>query len=371
MNSKDKLALAKVSVSVSDGGLFRGTADEQAGKYVWTGLAGGVLLPREKELLQRFKPSGIVLFRRNLESLQQAKLLISQIRMLVPGCVVAIDEEGGRVARLPWPVPRGLTALQFGEMGKPEWAESQFLLQSFVSKGIGVNCILAPVADVLSEETNPALAERCYSRNADEVSRYVASAVATLENEGIFSCVKHFPGHGNTTADTHFEGVATDATLEVLRQREWPPFVAAFRAGTKMCMTCHVKVTEIDNVNPATLSTKILQGVLRDELGFKGLVLSDDMRMKAIALHFGFKDTVTAASATNSVSGLVSQQISGFMPAAAEAALRAGCDILLCCQSIIVEEEVLSHIARSMEMNPDFSNILREKEKYFQFAGVF
>jgi beta-N-acetylhexosaminidase len=350
----------------------RRSFDEKAGLFVWPGLMGTELHPKETALLEKYKPSGIVLFRRNMKTLSQSQRLISTLRDLLPHCKIAVDEEGGRVSRIPSPFPRGLPAEQLGtqgELGK-QMARDQILHQGFVAKGLGIDVILAPVADIKTSDFNPGLEERCFGKHAHEVSEFVELAVETLKSLGIASCVKHFPGHGNTSTDTHHDFATSDVSLNTLRNREWVPFLKAIQMGVPFVMTGHVKLVQVDSRFPATLSSQILQGQLRQELGFEGLVLSDDLRMKAVAKHYGVEDSVVSAAIYGDVSGLAAAQNSGFLGKAAADALVAGCDIILSCQSVLLEAEIFEHLSQQMETNPVFFEQLASKLLRFEKGAV-
>ena len=350
----------------------RNTKDHLAGLFVWPGLMGPQITPEEERVLRRYQPSGVVLFRRNMPSLSKAKALIYALRSLLPGCKVAIDEEGGRVSRIPFPFPRGLPAEQMASQGSLglELAREQFLHQALVAKGLGIDVLLSPVADIQTQVNNPGLEERCYGKSAAQVSPFVTLGVEILKSQGIESCVKHFPGHGNTLADPHLDFASSDAGLKTLRCREWIPFQKAIEAGVNFIMTGHIVIPEIDPGKPATLSRKLLQDHLRKELGFQGIVLSDDLRMKAIAKHFGVHDSLLSAAIFGDVSGLSGMLKTGFLGRAAVEALDAGCDILLSCQSVLLEEEILEHISQQMETNPTFFALLESRRARFEAIGV-
>ncbi len=351
----------------------RATLEERAGLFVWPGLAGTAITPGERRVLSLYKPSGVVLFRRNLASLTQGDTLVREIRAILPGCVVAIDEEGGSVARLPWPVPRGLPALQMADGGERGVAQArqQALLQALVSSGLGIDCILGPVADVLTNPDNPVMGDRCYGRDAATVAAFVQEVSALFLAHGVHACVKHFPGHGDTVTDTHHGFAETSTSRSTLERREWVPFLAAFRAGVRLCMTAHVRVPDLDPDLPATLSSVALREVLRGSLGFEGLVLSDDLRMKAIALHYGVTDHVMSAAVVDDVDGLAGAVRSGYLHRAAPDALRAGCDVLLSCQSAVLEEETLAGVRDALHDDPSFVAEMETRVPHFARAGLW
>lgn len=152
------------------------------------------------------------------------------------------------------------------------------------ARALGINVVLAPVVDVLSLPSNPIVGNRSFGAGPDLVARLGAAWIAGAQEQGVLACAKHFPGHGHTAGDSHAELPSVDADLETLRRRELPPFKAAIAAGVGSVMTAHVRYPALDPDAPATLSPKILRGLLRGELGFGGLVISDALIMEGLLL---------------------------------------------------------------------------------------
>jgi beta-N-acetylhexosaminidase len=328
--------------------------EQRAGLFVWPSLAGTVLSDEERRLLSLYKPSGVVLFRRSLKSLSQARELCEEISLLTSaphqprGAVIAIDEEGGRVFRLPPPFPRNSPASEFAHDESEDSLRSQVILQASVARSIGVSCMLAPVADVLTRPDNPAIGDRAFSSDPSVVIRCCSVVVSEIAAAGLMSCLKHFPGHGDTETDSHKGFATTQVDLDTMRQREWVPFRQLVNdCGVPLIMTAHVVCSQLDPAYPATLSSIILQKHLRDELSFSGLILSDDLRMNAISEHYGVKKTVTAAAVDD---GQNSDDVEddSFLKIASVDALRAGCDILLSCQSIVREQTALEAVKEAL-----------------------
>lgn len=348
---------------------------KQAGFFVWPSLAGSEMSVEEARLFAHHAPSGCVLFKRNFSSISQGRDLIAQIKQSVAlgrashakdkiwgaPFIVSIDEEGGRVSRFPAPIPRGQPALSFGDSQDLEGLRSQVLMQSGMAHILGVNCILAPVADILTEPSNPAMGDRCFGRTPEVVTQCMMQVLDTLENQGILSCVKHFPGHGDTLTDSHRTFARTPVTLETLRRREWMPFRAAFSEGIRLCMTAHVIVEAVDPSRPATLSPSLLQHHLREELGFSGLVLSDDLRMNAIAEHYGVKTEIQQSSAIGEIGAEVVQTDDSYLGKAAIEALKAGCDIILSCLSIEREKIIFEAIMAEIDKDVIFAQACAHK----------
>lgn len=333
--------------------------EQKAGLFVWPSCAGPSLTDEERQLLRLYKPSGMVLFRRNLKSLAQARDLCAEISELTraphqpQGAVIAIDEEGGRVFRLPPPFPRNQPASELAGVEFEESLRSQVLLQAAVARSIGMSCMLAPVADVLTRPDNPAIGDRSFSSDPEVVARCCRVAVQEIAAQGLMSCLKHFPGHGDTESDSHKGFATTQVDLQTMRQREWLPFQHVISScGVPLVMTAHVVCTQLDPSRPATLSPLILKQYLRNELKFTGLVLSDDLRMNAISEHYGVQKAVTAAAFDE---GQNSDDVAddSFLKLASIDALVAGCDVLLSCQSIVRERTVLEAVQEALMSGPE------------------
>jgi beta-N-acetylhexosaminidase len=193
-----------------------------------------------------------------------------------------------------------------GRSGDADLAESFARAVGAELRAVGITLDYAPVLDVNTNPANPVIGDRALSEDADEVARLGAAIVRGLQAAGVAACGKHFPGHGDTSADSHLELPLVEHPIERLRDVEFKPFRAAIDAGVTAIMTAHLFLPALDEQRPATLSRRIVSGLLRDELSFGGVVLSDDLEMKAIG-------------ADRSV------------PEAAVLAVEAGCDGLLIC----------------------------------------
>lgn len=341
---------------------------EQAGFFLWPSLASDKLTEKEIELLKVIRPSGIIFFKRNLSSMEQASKLIAQIRSIVEDqnspffkpLITAIDEEGGRVSRLPVENIRGKSALEYATTNDIEGLKKQISLQCHYAKQIGINCLLAPVADILTEPNNPVMGDRCFGYDAQIVSKFSSIVHKVMQDNRLWSCAKHFPGHGNTLTDSHKEFSSSNVTLEKLKSREWLPFQKLISENVPFIMAAHVLLPYVDDKNPATLSYKILTEHLRQELGFQGLILSDDLRMNAIALHYSSIKTQDS-SITEEIPVAAGIQDDSYLEKASIDALNAGCDILLSCQSIEREIIIANAIAKKIQSEDNFKEKMLEK----------
>lgn len=358
MSSKNRVTAMSLQVSMESRAAYaQASWSEKAGLFVWPSCSGPTLTPEERTLFTKYKPSGVVLFRRSLKSLAQARALCDEIRSLTraphqpAGSLIAIDEEGGRVFRLPPPFPRNQPAAELSSLESEDTLRSQVLLQAATARSIGVGCLLAPVADVLTRADNPAIGDRAFSSDPDVVARCCDVVVEELEAAGLLGCLKHFPGHGDTDTDSHKGFATSHVELSTLRQREWIPFARIIRdRKIPLIMTAHVVCTQLDPARPATLSRDVLQTYLREELKFSGLILSDDLRMNAISEFYGVQKAVTAAAVDE---GQNSDDVAddGFLKSASVDALNAGCDVLLSCQSIVRELTILDTIKQVLISN--------------------
>ena len=245
---------------------------------------------------------GVTLFGPNIAEPSQVAALTAALRAAsVSGLdepVIAIDEEGGDVTRVAYadgsPYP-GNAAL--GAVDDVALTEAVYRAIGSDLAALGINFDLAPCADVLGSADSPAVGTRSFGADTDLVSRHTAAAVAGLQGAGVAACTKHFPGHGRTGTDTHF-GVATiEGGLAELRQRDLPPFAAAIKAGTIAIMPSHLRVPELTGDLPATVSGAALNGLLRGELGFTGVIVSDALEMRATRDMFGVPGAAVRAVA--------------------------------------------------------------------------
>ncbi|MFC4223892.1 beta-N-acetylhexosaminidase [Lysinibacter cavernae] len=266
---------------------------------------------------------GVCLFSTNIGSPEQVRQLTSDILAANPDAVIAIDEEGGDVTRLHHEV--GSPYPGNGILGRIDDLE----LTRRVAEGVGaelhaVGCTMtfAPDADINSNPNNPVIGTRSFGTDAGRVARHTAAWVEGIQAAGIAASTKHFPGHGDTANDSHLSLPVIDRSIDELRERELEPFRAAIAAGTKSIMTSHILMPQIDPELPATLSPTILQVLLRGELGYDGVIVSDALDM-------------AGASALTGI------------PEAAVRAISAGCD-LLCIGTANTDEqmgEIIAHVA--------------------------
>ena len=244
---------------------------------------------------------GVALFARNVVDADQLAALTAALRTEKPDVIVAIDEEAGDVTRLyartgsPWP---GNLAL--GEIDDPALTEDVAFRLGGELAAAGITLDYAPDADVNSDPNNPVIGARAFGADPDLVSRHTVAWIKGLQRAGVAAAAKHFPGHGNTSVDSHLDVPVIKASRAELDAVELAPFRAAIDAGVLAIMSAHLRVPALDPDLPATLSPRIMTELLRDELGFTGLVVTDGIEMRAISDRFGLEHaTVLALVAGN------------------------------------------------------------------------
>ncbi|MCC5649207.1 beta-N-acetylhexosaminidase [Nostoc sp. XA013] len=260
------------------------------GHHLILGISGTTLSDKDKRALSELKPIGAIFFAKNfLDStpyqvwLESFKDLNNQIREYTErdSMFMTLDHEGGRVIRTPLPITRFPHALLLRSHAR-EVAEATAL----ELKSLGINLSWAPVADVFSHPYNPVIGPRAFGNTPEIAAKDAREYYLGLHESGILGCAKHFPGHGDTSKDSHIELPILNLTLEDLRLRELIPFKALIEVQIPLIMTAHILFPKIDANVPATLSQAILKTILREELGFQGVVVSDDLDMKAISDMF-------------------------------------------------------------------------------------
>jgi len=275
------------------------------------GFNGTKYTPSMGSWFRRLRPGGVVLFGRNIENAEQTAALISDLRKLGEDTnglplFVASDQEGGRVFRLPKEYPAFPTARALAKDGSEELTEQTYAQMGEALRGLGFNVDFAPVLDLDTNESNPIIGDRSFAPDPETVSRLGRAAIRGLRRGGVLPCAKHFPGHGDTSLDSHLDLPVDDRPAARFDEAELEPFRMAVEEEVEFIMTAHVVYPAFDDKRPATLSEKIVTGLLREKMGYDGLIITDDMDMKAIAGRWGDEE-------------------------AAKMAFLAGCDILLVC----------------------------------------
>jgi beta-N-acetylhexosaminidase len=323
----------------------------QIGQLLMAGFSGPALPAEIEAIAREFSLGGIVFFARNVEEPEQVADVARRASELASDGLapwISVDQEGGRVARFKkgftlWPPMATL-----GRSGDVTLAKRFGAAMAAELRAVGITLDFAPVLDVFTNPKNTVIGDRALATDAEIVGKMGVAIIEAFDGAGVASCGKHFPGHGDTLADSHHDLPLVEHDIGRLRAVEFEPFRAAIRAKVPAIMTAHVLVPSVDEEQPGTLSRRVVQGLLRDELGYDGLVFTDDMEMKAVAARMP-------------------------VPQAAVKALAAGCDaVLVCSGNHDLQVETLEAIVRAVEREElSFSRVeqalarqRRAKERY-------
>jgi beta-N-acetylhexosaminidase len=330
------------------------------GQLLWIGFAGPVT-PVLRGKLDRGEAGVTVVFKRNLPiaptpggegpggepvmrercDLDAVAALTAELHRSAPDgtpALIAVDQEGGPVQRVRWPATRWPAMAAHERFAAPEdteLAESVGRAVGDEVAALGFDIDFAPVLDIHTNPANPIIGERAFGSDPEVVARRALAFARGLEAAGMLSCGKHFPGHGDTIADSHLELPRIEHPWDRLERVELVPFRRAAAAGLPMIMTAHIVFAALDPNRPATLSERVVTGLLRGTLGYRGLIVSDDLDMRAIADHMG--------------AGV-----------AAVAALRAGCDVVLLCKDEGNQAAAEAALIREAEASSEFRRRIGE-----------
>jgi beta-N-acetylhexosaminidase len=260
------------------------------GDALAAGFEGSTLPDDLRRLAETRGLGGVVLFARNCPALETVLALTAACRQIGPDVLVLVDHEGGRVHRLPPPFTRFPAARVIGRAGDPALAGAVARAMARELRAAGFDSGLAPVVDCLTEPASTAIGDRAFAEDPDMVAACGEAFVRGTLAEGLIPVVKHFPGHGRTPVDSHRALPEIGAPLAVLEAVELLPFRRALAAGCPAVLVAHARYPALDPSWPASLSSRVIGGLLRGQLGFDGLVLSDDLEMRAVADTWGAAD---------------------------------------------------------------------------------
>ncbi len=299
------------------------------GQHVFIGVSGKTLTDDEKKFIVENNIGGVTLFGRNCESPEQIRSLCAEIQSLrhrMPDkapLFIGIDMEGGRVARLKAPFTQWPPLKRLGDLDSPTVSFNFGVAMGREMKAVGINLDYAPCVDVFSNPTNPVIGDRALSSNPEVVAKHATALIRGYIKSDVIPCAKHFPGHGDTKVDSHFELPVEQADLQRIQSFELMPFKKAIRARLQVLMSAHIQFPKIDPDWPATFSEIFMKKILRDELRFQGLAITDDLGMKALTSHYSTE----------------------FIPVRA---LQAGCDLLLYCNEPEVPPQAMMALEKAV-----------------------
>lgn len=290
--------------------LARMTVEEKVGQLLIAGIEGTEPGPDAEAAISAAQAGGIILFRSNVESVAQLTALTNRLKELnqnnpVP-LLLCVDEEGGVVSRMPRELVHLPNMAEFGKTGDPALTYAVGRALADLCRNQGINMNFAPVLDVWSNPQNTVIGPRAFGSDPETVISMGLPVMQGLRDYGVIPVIKHFPGHGDTLVDSHKALPVVEKSLDELWELELKPFAAAIADGAEVVMAAHILELGIDPDLPASLSPKVVDGLLRKEMGFDGVVCTDDLTMGAISGRWG-------------------------MGEAAVLAVEAGCDLLLVC----------------------------------------
>jgi len=297
------------------------------GQLLIGSLPGTTITAEMRSLTKEFSLGGVILFARNIEAPEQVAEMSVDVQELAADLPlwVSVDQEGGRVARLKAPFTEWPPMAVLGRSGDVQLASRFAAALATELRAVGIALDYAPVLDIHTNPKNPIIGDRALGEDAESVGRLGAAIINGLQENGVAACGKHFPGHGDTSVDSHLELPLVEHPPDRIRRVECVPFREAIRVNVAFIMTAHVLVPSFDEEKPATLSPRIVQALLRDELKFQGVIVSDDLEMKAIAKTYT-------------------------VPQAAVEAIAAGCDgVLVCSGDVDVQATTLEALVHAVE----------------------
>ncbi|MCJ8014259.1 beta-N-acetylhexosaminidase [Paenibacillus sp. KQZ6P-2] len=277
------------------------TLREKIGQLIVAGLPGLDLDEQTNRLIADYKIGNIILFAHNVKDKEQVKDLCSKLQKKITEhtghpALISIDQEGGRVTRLPKDAVNVSGAMAIASTGRPENAYAAGRITAREMRALGINFNLAPVLDINNNKKNPVINVRSYGDTAEVVTEYGLQMMRGLQEGGVLAAIKHFPGHGDTAVDSHLGLPSIDKSLEELAELELKPFQAAIDSGAEALTSAHILFPSIEkNGVPATMSRTIITDLLKNKMGYQGLVISDCLEMNAIQKFYGTAEGAVGA----------------------------------------------------------------------------
>lgn len=327
------------------------TLEEKIGQMVMVGIEGDVLGDDARQMIEQHHVGGVILFKRNINNPEQTLSLINELKRVnsvnkIP-LFLSVDEEGGRVSRMPDQVKKLPTSGRIGEINDSDLSFKIGSLLGQELKSFGFNMDFAPVLDINSNPNNPVIGDRSFGTTPDVVSRLGIQTMKGIQSHDVISVVKHFPGHGDTSVDSHIGLPSLGHDLQRLNSFELIPFANAVKNNADAVMIAHILLPNIDPEHPASFSRAIITDILRKDLNFEGLVITDDLTMGAITENYDLGE-------------------------AAVQAVTAGSDIVLVCHTLEMELQAINALKNAVEsgqisterINESVYRILKLKQKY-------
>lgn len=265
------------------------TLNEKIGQLILAGITGTTMDTNTRNLITQYNVGGFIFYKNNLVNPWQAVQLVNQIKAVnatnLP-LLLSVDEEGGRITRLPGGLVNLPSNQQIGVVNNQKFSYKVGAILGEELKSFGLNMDFAPVLDINSNPNNPVIGDRSFGDNAKLVSRLGIQTMKGIQSQNIIATIKHFPGHGDTSVDSHLELPIVNKSLKELKELELIPFERAIKKGADVVMVAHILLPQLDPQNPASMSKTVMSDILRNQLDFEGVIITDDMTMRAITDHF-------------------------------------------------------------------------------------
>lgn len=302
-------------------------------------------------IIKKLKIGGIIIYKKNYNNYEQMLGLINNIKEMnvenkIP-ITISVDQEGGRVNRMPPEILNLKSATKFANSKDVELVKETGNIIGKMLSETGISMDYAPILDIRRFEEKHAIGDRCYGENKEDVEKYAIEVMKKIQQNNVISVVKHFPGHGLTKKDSHFRIPKIKEKIELLEKEDMQPFEEAIKNGADAIMVGHLIIKDVDKKYPASLSKKVIQKYLIEKYNYNGLIITDDMKMMAIRLHYNMKKAVKRA-------------------------ILAGNDIVMMGLSYKKVDKIIKYIISQIKkgkiseerINKSVEKILRIKEKY-------
>ncbi|ASV70227.1 beta-N-acetylhexosaminidase [Cytobacillus kochii] len=263
--------------------------EDKIGQMILAGVSGTTMDANANKLISQFHVGGIIFYKYNFETPTQVIQLVNQLKVgnssSLP-LLLGADQEGGRVTRLPGGLVNFPPNKQIGQVNNPEFSYKVGTLLGHELKEFGLNLDFAPVLDINSNPNNPVIGDRSFGNNAEVVSKLGIQTMKGIQSQNVITTIKHFPGHGDTSVDSHLDLPIVNKSLKELKELELIPFERAINNGSDVVMVAHILLPQLDKTNPSSMSKSVMTDLLRKQLGFTGVIITDDMTMGAITEHY-------------------------------------------------------------------------------------
>ncbi|WP_240647350.1 beta-N-acetylhexosaminidase [Paenibacillus nanensis] len=325
--------------------------DEKIGQLVIVGLDGYSMNDDTLQMIEQYKVGGFILFKNNIDTAEQTVSLLNQLKEANKKNAVplwlSVDQEGGRVSRLSSMFSNTPSAGEIGAADDLTYTRNIGRAIGNELHALGFNMDFAPVMDINSNPKNPVIGDRSFGSTPEAVMKHGIETMYGINSQGVAAVIKHFPGHGDTSVDSHYDLPLVNKTRQELEQFELQPFIEAINQDVDAIMVAHLLMMQIDDKQPASISSSVINGLLRDQLGYDGVVITDDMTMGALLN-------------TNKIGD------------AAVRSILAGTDIVLVSHQTELRLEVIHSLKAAVESNTlneqrideSLYRILRLKQKY-------